>query len=376
MLIPRIYQNLGEYLKNEKVLIIYGPRRVGKSTLLKQYLSSYNLKYRLVSGDDIQVQNVLSSQDTEKISSYVQGLSLFAIDEAQMVPNIGLGLKMLVDNNPNISVIATGSSSFDLQNKVGEPLTGRKRTLCLYPISQLELKTLYSPFELKQQLEKRLIFGSYPEVLTALSDNDRQLVLTEIVNSYLLKDILELENVKGSKVLVDLLRLVAFQVGSEVSISELADSLDLDKNTVARYLNLFEKSFVLYNLRGFSRNMRKEVTKKSKYFFYDNGIRNALIANFNSLEIRDDVGKLWENFLVIERLKKQAYSSMLSNNYFWRTWDQSEVDFVEEREGKVFAYEFKYSSKKTASLPIDFKDNYPNSEFKVINPENYLEFVG
>ncbi len=376
MNLPRYYNNLNDYIKKGKVLVIYGPRRVGKSTLLNTYLSTHTSKYLLASGDDIKIQGILGSQDPQKISELVQGLELFVIDEAQRVPGIGLGLKILIDNNPNISVIATGSSSFDLQNKIGEPLTGRKQTLRLYSLSQLELLSIYSPYEIKQQLEKRLIFGSYPEVLTAETDSERQVILTEIVNSYLLKDILELEKIKGSKVLVDLLRLLAFQVGSEVSISELGSKLDLDKNTVAKYLDLFEKAFVLYNLRGFSRNLRREVTKKSKYYFYDNGIRNVLAANFNELSIRDDVGKLWENFIVTERLKKQTYSQILSNNYFWRTWNLKEIDFIEEREGKVFAYEFKYSTNKKVIAPKEFTENYPNSEFQVISPENFLDFVG
>jgi predicted AAA+ superfamily ATPase len=196
----------------------------------------------------------------------------------------------------------------------------------------------------------------------------------EITNSYLLKDILELEKVKGAKVLVDLLRLLAFQVGNEVSHAELAASLGLDKNTICRYLDLFEKAFVLYNLRGFSRNLRKEVTRKGKYYFYDNGIRNSLIANFNSLSIRDDIGKLWENFLTIERVKKQAYSSMVSNNYFWRTYEQQEIDFIEERGGKLFGYEFKWQNKKTKS-PKLWLSTYDNASYQEINKDNYLEFV-
>lgn len=376
MFIPRTYQSLDKYLKKGKVLVLYGPRRVGKSTLIQYFLSQCKLKYRLVLGDDLGIQETLGSQNIQRISELVKGLDLFIIDEAQRVPGIGLGLKILIDNNPEVQVIATGSASFDLQNKIGEPLTGRKRTLCLYPISQTELGLMFTPFELRQQIEKRLIFGSYPEVITAQNDEERIVVLTEIVGSYLLKDILELERVKGAKVLVDLLRLLAFQVGSEVSHTELSNILGLDKNTVARYLDLFEKAFVLYNLRGFSRNLRKESTKKSKYYFYDNGIRNALIANFNSLDLRDDRGKLWENFLVIERLKKQAYSSMLSNNYFWRTWDQKEIDFIEDREGKLFGYEFKWSNNKKVSMPVDFRENYPGSEFKVIDSESFLDFVG
>lgn len=374
MFVPRIYQNLDQYLKKGRVLVVYGPRRVGKSTLIQHFLTQCKLKYRLVIGDDLSVQEVLGSQNIEKISELVKGLDLFVVDEAQRIPNIGTGLKILVDNNPKLQVIATGSASFDLRNKIGEPLTGRKRTLCLYPLAQMELNVIATPFELKQQLEKRLIFGSYPEIITAESDRERVSILTEIVNSYLLKDILELERVKGAKVLIDLLRLLAFQVGSEVSHTELSKTLGLDKNTIARYLDLFEKAFVLYNLRGFSRNLRKEVTRTGKYYFYDNGIRNALIANFNSINLRDDKGKLWENFLVVERLKKQAYSYLLSNNYFWRTWDQKEIDFIEEREGKLFGYEFKWSEKK-GKMPSDFQKNYPGSKLEIVNLENFLDFV-
>jgi predicted AAA+ superfamily ATPase len=376
MLIPRVYDDLARFIQPGKVLVIYGPRRVGKSTLLSQYLKKIKTKKLLVTGDDIDFQEVLGSQSGVKINKLIEGLDLFVIDEAQRVPHIGMGLKIMVDQNPNLSIIATGSASFDLQNKIGEPLTGRKRTLALYPLSQLELRKIHTPFELDQQLENALIYGSYPEILTANSSIDRQLLLSEIINSYLLKDILELERVKGAKVLVDLLRLLAFQVGSEVSITELSSSIGLDKNTVARYLDLFEKAFVLYNLRGFSRNLRKEVTKKSKYYFFDNGIRNALINNFNPLSLRDDIGKLWENFLVIERLKKQAYTPLFCNNYFWRTWDQMEIDFVEEREGKLFGYEFKWSKAKTGTKAQSFfLETYPNATIETINSDNYQDFV-
>jgi len=376
MLIPRVYDDLEQLIRPGKVLVIYGPRRVGKSTLISQYLKKVKSKKLLVTGDDIDIQEILGSQSGNKINSLVAGLDLFIIDEAQRVPHIGFGLKIMIDQNPSLKIIATGSASFDLQNKIGEPLTGRKRTLTLYPLSQLELRTIHTPFELDQQLENALIYGSYPEILIANTNTDRQILLSEIINSYLFKDILELERVKGAKVLVDLLRMVAFQVGSEVSITELSSSIGLDKNTVARYLDLFEKAFVLYNLRGFSRNLRKEVTKKSKYYFFDNGIRNALISNFNPIALRDDIGKLWENFLVMERLKKQSYTPIFSNNYFWRTWDQMEIDFVEEREGKLFGYEFKWSKAKAATkAQVFFLETYPNASIETINSDNYQDFV-
>lgn len=375
MLIPRVYDDLDLHLREGKVLVIYGPRRVGKSTLLQQFYNHQKCSKRMVSGDDISVQEALGSQLISIISSMVEKLDLFVIDEAQRIPHIGLGLKILIDTHPTLKVIATGSASFDLQNKIGEPLTGRKKTLCLYPLSNKELGSIKTPWEMEQSLEDRLVYGSYPEIITASTHTERQSLLNEITLSYLLKDILELERVKGAKVLYDLLRLLAFQVGSEVSLSELASSVGLDKNTVARYLDLFEKAFVLYNLRGFSRNLRKEITKKSKYYFYDNGIRNALIANFNSLSLRDDQGKLWENYLVMERIKKQSYTPLYSNNYFWRTWDQKEIDWIEEREGKLFAFEFKYKSTKTNKTHPYFKSIYPEAVTETITKENYTDFI-
>lgn len=372
--LQRFYKDLSKYLIPNKVLIIYGPRRVGKTVLLNKFLSSTKLKYKFVNGDDLDVQTVLSSQRIELLKEYTRGYELFVIDEAQKVPNIGTGLKILVDHVEGIKVIATGSASFDLSNKVGEPLVGRSVTLKLYPLSQLELMEDFNRYELREKNEQYLIYGSYPETLTAQSLDEKREYLTEVVNSYLLKDILELEQVKGSKILLDLLRLVAFQVGSEVSLSELALNLNIDVKTVARYLDLLEKAFILINIRGFSRNLRKEIKKYSKYYFYDNGIRNAVISNFNSLDLRDDVGKLWENFLVTERIKKQEYKKIYSNNYFWRTWDQKEIDFVEEREGKLFGFEFKYNPKKV-KLPQEFLNTYPNASIEIINKENYLDFI-
>jgi len=374
MKLPRFYQNLENYLENGRVLLIYGSRQVGKTTLLTEFLEKTNLKYKLASGDDIRTQEILSSQDFSKILQYVSGYKLLAIDEAQRIPNIGLGLKIIVDQKPDISIIATGSSSFELAGQTGEPLTGRKKTLVLFPLSQIELSNIYNDFELIEKLPEYLIFGGYPAVLTKENKEDKIVILNEIVNSYLLKDILELEKVKGSKTLLDLLRLLAFQVGSEVSLSELGRQLAIDSKTVARYLDLLEKSFVLFNLRGYAKNLRKEVTKKSKYYFYDNGIRNAIISNFNDLNLRDDVGRLFENFLVCERLKNQSYNKIFANNYFWRTWDKQEVDWIEEREGKLFGFEFKWTESKSRSLK-SFMDNYGNTETKTVNRENYLEFI-
>lgn len=376
MKLPRYYADLNLYLKPNKVLVILGPRQVGKTTLLKDYLKTINgkVKYRLDSGDDIKIQEVLSSHDFAKINEYASGYELIAIDEAQKIEGIGEALKIMVDQLPGIKIIATGSSSFELAGQIGEPLTGRKITLTLFPVSQIELGLMHNNYDLKNKLAEYLVYGSYPEVAANNNFNEKRRILNEIVGSYLLKDVLELERVKGSKILLDMLRLLAFQVGNEVSLSELGAQVGLDYKTVGRYLDLFEKSFVIFNLRGFSRNLRKEITKKSKYYFFDNGVRNAVIANFNSLELRDDIGKLWENFLIIERLKKQSYKNLYANNYFWRTWDRKEIDLVEEREGKLFGYEFKWKEKQVKQ-PREWLKNYPNSSFEIINKENYLEFI-
>lgn len=375
MRIQRVYDDLDSFLDAGKVLVVYGPRRVGKTTLIQHYLNTTKLRYRFVSGDDISIQKALGSQSIQSISELVQGVDLFVIDEAQRVPFIGYGLKIMVDHNPSLKVITTGSASFDLQNKIGEPLVGRKRTLRLYPISQKELNQHYTLFELREQLSKRLIFGSYPEVITQSSTKDQIEILHEIVHSLLLKDILELERVKGSAVLHDLLRLLAFQVGNEVSHQEIGMTIGLDKKTVGRYLDLFEKAFLIFNLRGFSRNLRKEITKKGKYYFFDNGIRNALIANFNELSMRNDVGSLWENFLFIERMKKLEYSSIFANSFFWRTWDQKEIDYIEEKDGALYGYEFKWKSKNPSKGSKTFLETYSDSSLEVVTPENFFSFV-
>jgi len=374
-MIKRCY-NLEKLIKPGKVLIIYGPRRVGKTTLLNDFLSKTKLKYKLDSGDSIKVQQILSSQDFSQIKEYVSGYELIAIDEAQQIPNIGLGLKILVDQMPKLKIIATGSSSFDLAQKLGEPLVGRKRTIILFPFSQTELLEKYNKFELKQNLEDFLVFGSYPEIIIAKTRKEKINSLNELVNSYLLKDVFNLERIKGSKQIIDLLKLLSFQVGNEVSINELATQIRLDVKTVDKYLDILEKAFVLKRLGALSRNLRKEISSKAKYYFYDNGVRNGIISQFNGLDDRNDVGFLFENFVVMERLKKQEYSnSLFANNYFWRTYDKKEIDFIEERGGKLFGYEIKWKDKKIKA-PADWLSAYPNSEFSVISPDNYLEFIG
>ena len=374
-MIPRIYDNLAKLLKPGKVLVIYGPRRVGKTTILKNYLDHAPYKFRLDTGDNIRIQQVLSSQDFNQILPFAEGYELIAIDEAQQIENIGMGLKIIVDQIPGIKVIATGSSSFDLSHQIGEPLTGRKNTIILYPISQLELLSLYNKFDLKQMLEEFLIYGSYPEVVTSKTNQGKIDLIAEIVGSYLLKDILSLERVKGSKIILDLLKLLAFQIGSEVSLNELASNLGIDVKTVGRYLDLLEKSFVIIKVGGLSRNLRKEVTTKAKYYFLDLGIRNGVILQFQRLDSRDDIGKLWENFIIIERLKKRAYKKIYANIYFWRTYEGQEIDLVEEREDKFFGFECKWSVKKKIKSPKEWLKTYPKAQFKVITPDNYLDFV-
>jgi len=371
----RMYEPLDPRLTPNKVLVIFGPRRVGKTTLLQNYLNQTTYKYKLDSGDNIRTQQILSSQDFNQILAYVEGYELLAIDEAQTIPNIGMALKIIVDQVPGIRVIVTGSSSFELAGQIGEPLTGRKQTLNLYPISQSELLSQFNAFELREKLFEYLVFGSYPEVLLAPSRAMRIEILTEITNSYLLKDILAFDRIKNSGTLLDLLKLLAFQVGQEVAINELATKLGVDVKTIKRYLVLLEKAFVIYRLTGFSRNLREEVTNKSKYYFFDNGIRNGLIAQFNEIDQRNDLGALWENFLMIERLKFRTYLPLHANVYFWRTYQQQEIDLIEEHDGNLFGYEFKWSKTKKANPPPRWKETYDNSKYQVINPDNYLEFL-
>ena len=373
-MIERFYKNIDKLLKPNRALIIYGPRRIGKTTLLNSYLNKTKYKYLLDTGDNVETRQIFALPDFEKIIDYAANYELIAIDEAQLIPNVGSGLKILVDYVPNIKVIATGSSSFDLANQVGEPLTGRKITINLYPILQLELLSIFNKYELKKNLPEFLIFGSYPEVITAKTRMEKMTVIKEIVNSYLFKDILAFERIKSPKVLLDLIKLLAFQIGSEVSFNELAAQLSINARTVARYIDLLEKSFVIVNLGSFNRNLRKEVTRKNKYYFLDNGIRNGVIDQFNDLDKRDDIGKLWENFIVMERMKMLDYKKIYGHLYFWRTYEQKEIDIVEERDGKLAGYDIKWKKDKIKP-PKDWLATYKNAEYKVINQDNYLDYV-
>jgi len=370
----RQLKNLIRLLSPNKVIVIYGPRRCGKTTLLNKFLDKVKEKYLFVSGEDLSVQNYLGSQSIAKLKDFTGKNKLLVIDEAQKIEKIGLNLKLIVDHIEDIKVIATGSSSFDLSKDVGEPLTGRKFVLRLFPLAQMEVSSVEEKHETDANLEARLIYGSYPEIVIINDNKQREIYLREIVSSYLYKDILELEGIRHSNKLIKLLQLLAFQIGKEVSYSELATQLGMSKNTVEKYLDLLEKVFVLYRLSGFSRNLRKEISKNHRYYFYDNGIRNTIIGNFNPLEIRDDTGILWENYIIMERVKKQEYLQVLSNNYFWRTYDGKEIDLVEEGGGLLNGYEIKWKKTK-AKPPKDWLSTYKNAKYKVITTENYLEFI-
>lgn len=356
-----------------QVVVLYGARRVGKTTLINNIIKKLKGKIKFVNAENSIQRNELTTENFYKLQNKLKNYDYLIVDEAQKIPNIGQILKIIVDNVKHIKVLVSGSASFELAHQIGEPLTGRKRTLILYPISISEL-FLGDDSKVHEQIEDRLIYGSYPKIHLISDDHERKEELHEIVDSYLYKDILELEDIRNSVKLRDLLTLLALQLSSEVSLNELSNSLSVHISTVSRYLDLLEKVFVIYRLSGFSRNLRKEVSKSYKYYFFDNGIRNALINNFNPLNLRDDVGKLWENFLMSERLKLLSNKREFVNRYFWRTYDQKEIDLIEEKGGKLYAYEFKYKETKTKP-PGEFLKTYKGSSFKVINSESYIEFV-
>ncbi len=373
--LPRIQtKQLSKFLDSDiyQVAIIYGARRIGKTTLVEKFLESTKKKYLFKSGDDINVQEVLSTNSSAVLKSFIGNHDLVFIDEAQRIENIGYSLKILVDSNPKLKIIVTGSSSLDLGKSIGEPLGGRAKTFKAFPLAQLELSENIT--DTKANLEARLIYGSYPVIITHEDNQERRDYLLETVDSYLLKDLLEFDGIKNSNKIKQLLRLIAFQIGKEVSHTELGTSLGMDKNTVTKYLDLLEKAFVIYSRQGFSRNLRSEITKQYHYYFFDNGIRNALINNFNPLSMRDDVGMLWENYLVTERFKRNEMLMQRPNSYFWRTYEQQEIDLVEEIDGKLSAYEIKFA-KKNAKVPSQWANAYPQATFQLVNQENYLDFV-
>jgi len=375
--IPRaIYSQFDRKLVPGKVLILFGARRVGKTEFVNNYIETRSeLQFLKLNGDDMGDIQLLTERKADHYRRLLSDVDVLFVDEAQNVPEAGKALKLIVDTLPEIRIIATGSSTFDLANKIGEPLVGRKSTLYLFPLAQLEYSKLENYKETRANLEMRLIYGSYPELEKFEKWEDKREYLEEIINSYLLKDILAFQGIRNSDKIFDLLKLIALQTGGEVSVEELGNKLAVSKNTVTKYLDLLSKVFIVFRLDGFSRNLRKEITKSKKWYFYDNGIRNAIIQNFNRISERIDIGQLWENYIVSERLKKQHYQRQLAKNYFWRTYDQQEIDWLEERDQQLSAFELKWGKRKRAKVPAAFRKAYPKAEFNVINRDNYLDFI-
>jgi hypothetical protein len=370
-----IAESVIKSLVPNKVIVILGARRTGKTELLKMILSEHLEEHLLLNGDDYATHDIMQPKTVENYTSLLGEKKLLVIDEAQKIPDIGQKLKLIVDNIHNIKILVTGSSAFDLTRKMGEPLTGRKITFHLFPLAQIEYNNHETPVETKSRLLNRLVYGNYPELIQYKSLETKAIYLQELVNSYLLKDILEYDGIKNANKIRNLLRLLAFQIGKEVSLNELGRQLGMHKDTVSKYLDLLSKVFVIYRIGGFSRNLRKEISKMDRWYFYDNGIRNILINNLNPVHLRNDQGELWENYILSERLKIQHYKRTLVSNYFWRNYQQQEIDWIEEREGKLFAYEMKWNIRKQPKVPKAWENAYPEAEFYVIHPENYLEWI-
>jgi len=374
-LVRELTENILKKLQPNKVVIIFGARRVGKTVLVKEILSKIEEPILSLNGEDINVHDKLSIRTVENYRQLLGSYKILYIDEAQKIPEIGLKLKLMVDEIEGLRIIISGSSAFNIHKDAGEPLTGRKYTFNLYALSEKEYNQIENNISKQDKIRERLIYGNYPELLHLPDRKDKEDYLNEMVSSYLLKDILVYENIKNSQKIFNLLRLIAFQLGGEVSLQELGRQLSISKNTVEKYLDLLSKVYILHKVGGFSRNLRKEITKNSRWYFLDNGIRNAVIANFNTIESRNDIGQLWENYMISERLKYQEYNRISSNNYFWRTYEQQEIDWVEERDGSLFGYEFKWKESKV-KIPTQWKNAYPDSSFEVINVNNYNNWIG
>ena len=359
-----------------KVLLLIGPRQVGKTTLLKNILTSISSekKVQFWNCDESDVRQFLSEANSAKLKSFVGNSDFIVIDEAQRVKDVGLTIKLLHDSFPNVQLAVTGSSSLDLSNSINEPLTGRKFEYNLFPFSTNELVNHTSMLEEMRLLKNRLVYGFYPDVVN--NPGEEKEILTNIANSYLYKDLFEFQDIRKSSVIEKLVQALALQVGSEVSFNELGNLLGIDTVTVQRYVDLLEKAYVIFHIRSFSRNVRNELKKSIKIYFYDNGVRNSVISNFSPVELRSDTGALWENFLISERIKNNAYHNKHAKYYFWRTTQKQEIDFIEEVDQNLFAYEFKYNPKKVNSkCPVTFSNNYQNVPFDVITSENYMDFV-
>jgi hypothetical protein len=372
-----INRTIGKRIKDaiageRKVIIIYGPRQSGKTTLIKFLLEDIGKEYEYFVGDDLRAQTIFANNELEALKKMIKN-QIIVIDEAQKIENIGLSLKLIFDNL-QVKIIVSGSASFDLANKLNEPLTGRTKTFWLYPLAYSELEEKYKSTLPETSLEEMLRYGMYPKVQTLTSNQQKEDYLYEYLNNYLYKDVLSFAGVRKPKKVVDLLTLLALQVGKEVSVAELAQNLAISQLSVGKYLDVLEKMFVIVNLRGFSRNLRKEISKTSKYYFMDVGLRNALIRNFNPLKLRADAGDLFENWWIIEKIKAASLFEKPANFYFWRTYEQQEIDLIEERGGKLYGYEIKWKN-KPVKPPKDWQLNYKNSSFEVINSDNYFEFI-
>ena len=374
ILYPRVLMDkITPWLYQGKIIILYGPRQVGKTTLVKEMIRQH--KEALYLNCERQpVWELLTSRNPERIRRYIGGAKMVVFDEAQKIPKIGEILKLLIDTFPEVQYLATGSSSFELTNELSEPLTGRNVKFILYPLSLTEIGSRYDSVTRDEMLDDLLLYGSYPDI-TGRPKEQKEKLLDELTGDYLFRDVLRFENLRRSNVLIGLLKAVALQIGNEVSFRELGTLLNIAVDTVQRYLFLLEQSFVIFSLPSFSRNLRNEISKGRKYFFYDIGIRNSLLQNFTPLTNRNDVGQLWENFCMIERIKFNQAHDRRVNMYFWRTYQQQEIDLIEEHSGKLHAFEFKWGSKSKVKTPYVFINTYPKSDFQFINRVNYREFL-
>ncbi len=356
-----------------KAIVILGARQVGKTTLISQLIQ--NTKHvEIFNGDEPDVRDLLNNASSIQLKNLIGNATTIVIDEAQMIPDIGITLKLITDYLKDIRLYVSGSSSIDLANKINEPLTGRKLTYFLYSLSFKEMVNHHGLLQEKRSLSTRFLYGYYPEIVSSPGNEIR--LLKDLCSSYLYKDILSFGEIKKPALLDKLLKALALQVGNEVSYNELGQMTGADKETVEKYIDLLEKAFIVFRLNAFNRNVRNEIKKGKKIYFYDNGIRNAVIGNFQAFELRTDQGALWENFIISERIKYLNYNGFYGNYYFWRTTQQQEIDFVEEEDGKFSAYEFKLNPKKRARFSTTFHKNYPVEIMKTVNPDNLEEFVG
>ncbi len=362
--------SLENKINKGKAIILIGPRQVGKTTLIKAVIDTK--KHLFLDGDDSTVRNLLNSPNTEQIKSIVGSNKLIFIDEAQRIEGIGLTLKIITDQFKDIQLLVSGSSSFDLSSALNEPLTGRKWEYELFPISWEEFEDKHNYLVAEQQLENRLLYGFYPDVLN--NPGEEKELLKQLVNSYLYRDILAYSNIRKPEVLERLVQALALQIGNEVNYNELAQTVGIDKNTVSNYIDILEKGYVIFKLNSFSRNLRNEIKKNRKIYFYDNGVRNMVLGNFSPLDLRQDTGALWENFLISERRKQNTYKNTTAKMYFWRTKQQQEVDLVEECNGEITGFEFKWNAKKKLNLPKTFVKEY-NAKEVIIDRINFRDFT-